>query len=61
MHSFHFARSTVDEITIITESLATIFISGEFRAVALDMSKGFDKIWHTGLEVEMLFPSEFFN
>lgn len=36
-------------------------MSGEARVVALDMSKVFDRIWNTGLEVEMQFPGEFFK
>ena len=41
---------TADLLTVISERIyQALNISGEARAVALDISKAFDKIWHVGL------------
>ena len=51
---FHYgsrsSRSTADLLTVAYDRIARAFNrSGATRAVALDISKGFDRVWHTGL------------
>ena len=49
-YGFRSSRSTADLLTVITERIHRVLdISGEARAVALDISKAFDKVWHAGL------------
>ena len=49
-YGFRSNRSTADLLTVITDRIySTLNISGEARAVALDISKAFDKVWHVGL------------
>ncbi|CAE1157727.1 unnamed protein product [Acanthosepion pharaonis] len=49
-YGFRFARSTADVLTAITETVyRTLQNNGEARAVALDISKAFDRVWHAGL------------
>ncbi|CAE1315900.1 unnamed protein product [Acanthosepion pharaonis] len=49
-YSFRFARSTADVLTAITETVyRALQNNGEARAVALDISKAFDRFWHAGL------------
>ena len=44
------AHSTADLLTVITEWFYhALDQCGEARAVALDISKAFDKVWHAGL------------
>ena len=49
-YGFHFGCSSAGLLTVISERIyQTLNISGEARAVALDISKAFDKVWHAGL------------
>ena len=42
--------STADLLTVISDRIGRAFNrSRTTRAVALDISKGFDRVWHTGL------------
>ena len=42
--------STADFMTIVSDRIARAFIrSGATRAVELDVSKDFDRVWHAGL------------
>ena len=44
------SRSTADLCTVVSDRIARAFNrSGATRAVALDISKAFDRVWHTGL------------
>ena len=43
-------QSTADPLTVMSDRIARAFNrSGAARAVALDMSKAFDRVWHAGL------------
>ena len=43
-------RSTADLLTLVSDRIARDFNrSGATRAVALDISKAFDRVWHAGL------------
>ena len=47
---FSSSRSTADLLTVVSDRFARAFIrSGAARAVALDLSKAFDRKWHAGL------------
>ena len=49
-HGFRSSRSTADLVTVVSDRIARAFNrSGATRAVALDISKAFDRVWHTGL------------
>ena len=50
-YGFRSSRSTVDLLTVVSDRIARAFNnrSGSTRAVALDISKAFDKVWHGGL------------
>ena len=49
-YGFRSSRSTADLLTIVSDRIARAFNrSGATRAVALDISKDFDRIWHAGL------------
>ena len=49
-YGFRSGRSTADVLTVITERVnSALDNSGQARAVALDISKAFDKVWHAGL------------
>lgn len=49
-YGFRSSRSTADLLTVITDRIySALNKSGEARAVALDISKAFDKVWHAGL------------
>ena len=42
--------STADLLTVVSDRIARAFNkSGATRAVALDISKGFDRVWHVSL------------
>ena len=43
-YGFRFSRSTADLLTVVSDRIA-----GATRAVALDISKAFDRVWHAGL------------
>ena len=49
-YGFRSSRSTADLLTVVSDRIARAFNrSGTTRAVALDISKDFDRVWHTGL------------
>ena len=49
-YGFRSSQSTVDLLTVVSNSIARAFnSSGATRAVALDISKAFDRVWHAGL------------
>ena len=49
-YGFRSARSTADLLTVITERIyRSLDNNGGAQAVALDISKAFDKVWHAGL------------
>ena len=49
-YGFRSSQSTKNLITVITDRIGRAFNrSGATRAVALDISKTFDKVWHAGL------------
>ena len=49
-HGFRSSQSTVDLLTVVSDRIARAFNrSGATRAVALDISKAFDRVWHAGL------------
>ena len=49
-YGFRPCRSTADLLTVVSDRIARAFNkSGATWAVALDISKGFDRVWHAGL------------
>ena len=49
-YGFRSSRSTADLLTVVSDRIARVFSrSGATRAVALDISKAFDRGWHAGL------------
>ena len=49
-YGFRSSRSTTDLLTVVSDRIARAFNrSGATRAVALDISKAFDRVWHAGL------------
>ena len=49
-YGFRSSRSKADLLTVVSNRIARAFHkSGATRAVALDISKAFDKGWHAGL------------
>ena len=47
---FRSSQSTADLLTFVSDRIARAFNgSGATRAVALDISKAFDRVWHAGL------------
>ena len=49
-YGFRSSRSTGDHLAVVSDRIATAFNkSGATRAVALDISKAFDRVWHAGL------------
>ena len=49
-YCFRSSRSTADLFTVRSDRIATTFNrSGATRAVALDIYKAFDRVWHAGL------------
>ena len=49
-YDFTSFRSTVDLLTVVSDGIARAFNkSGATRAVALDISEAFDRVWHAGL------------
>ena len=49
-YSFRSSRSTEDLLTVASDRIARAFNrSGATRAVALDIFKAFDRVWHAGL------------
>ena len=48
-YDFRSSRSTADLLTVVSDRIARAFNrSGATRAVALDISKVFDGVWHSG-------------
>ena len=49
-YGFRSSRSTADLLTVVSDRIARVFNrSGATRAVALDISKAFDRVFHAGL------------
>ena len=49
-YGFRSSRSTADLLTVISDRIARAFSSsGATRAVALNISEAFDRVWHAGL------------
>ena len=49
-YGFRSSRSTTDLLTVVSDRIARAFNrSGATRAVALDISKAFDRVWQAGL------------
>ena len=49
-YGFRSPRSTADFFTVVSDRIARAFKrSGAIRAVAIDISKAFDRVWHAGL------------
>ena len=49
-YGFRSCRSTADLLTVVSDGTARAFnSSGPARAVAHDISKAFDRVWHAGL------------
>ena len=49
-YGFRSSRSTADLLTVVSDRIARAFNRSEAtRAVALDISKAFDRVWHAGL------------
>ena len=49
-YGFRSSRSTADLLTVVSDRIARAFNrSGTIQAVALDISKAFDRVWHAGL------------
>ena len=49
-YGFRSSRSTADLLTVVSDRIARAFSrSGATPAVALDISKAFDRVWHAGL------------
>ena len=48
-YDFRSSRSTADLLTVVSDRIARAFNNRSTRAVALDISKAFDKVWHAGL------------
>ena len=49
-YGFRSSRSTADLLTVVPDRIARAFNrSGATQAVALDISKDFDRVWHAGL------------
>ena len=49
-YGFRCSQSTADLLTVVSDRIARAFNrSGATRAVALDLSKAFNRVWHAGL------------
>ena len=49
-YGFRSSRSTSDLVIVVSNRIARVFnSSGATRAVALDIFKAFDRVWHAGL------------
>ena len=47
---FRSSRSTTDLLTVVSDRISRTFSrSGATHAVAIDISKAFDRVWHAGL------------
>ena len=57
-YGFRSSRSTADFLTVGPDRIARAFNRpGATLAVALDISKGFDRVWHAGLLHKLNFTS----
>ena len=55
-HGFRFSRSTADLLAVVSVRIARAFNrSGATRAVALDISKAFSRVWHAGFLYKLKF------
>ena len=55
-YGFRSSRSTADLLTVVSDRIARAFNrSGATRAVALDVSKAFDRVWDAGLPRKLKF------
>ena len=49
-YGFRSSRSTADLLAVVSDRISRAFNrSGATRAVAIDISKAFDRVWHAGL------------
>ena len=49
-YGFRSSRSTADLVTVVSDTIASALNrSVATQAVALDISKAFDRVWHAGL------------
>ena len=49
-YGFRSSQLTADILTVVSDRIVRAFSkSGATRAVALDISKAFDRVWHAGL------------
>ena len=49
-YAFRSSQSIADLLTVVSDRIARAFNrSGATRAVTLDISKAFDRVWHAGL------------
>ena len=49
-YGFRSSQSTADLLTVVSDRIARVFNrSGTAPAVALDISKAFDRVWHIGI------------
>ena len=49
-YGFRAFRSTAHLLTVLSERIYnSLDVGGETRAIALDISKAFDNVWHAGL------------
>ena len=49
-YGFRSSQSTADLLTVVSDRFARTFNrSGATQAVALDISKAFERVWHAGL------------
>ena len=54
-YGFRSSRSTADFLTVVSDRIARVFNrSGDTQAVALDISKVFHRVWHTGLPQHLI-------
>ena len=53
-YGFRSSRTIVDLLTVVSDRIATAFNrSGATRAVVLDTSKAFDRVWYAGLLLKL--------
>ena len=54
-YGFRSSQSTADLLTVVSDRIARAFNrSGATRAVALDISKAFGRVWHAGLLLQKI-------
>ena len=50
LYGFRYSQSMADLLTVVSDRISRAFNrSGAIQAVALDISKAFDRVWHAGL------------